>query len=745
MSEGTSRQDALRAIAGWYEKTPARAGVALTNGYAGPGDSYAGPWHRVFGKDVFSQRVMRERLPKDVFKSFVNTISQGKPLDERIADTIANAMKDWAIENGATHYTHWFHPLTGSTAEKHDSFLIPDGQGGAVSEFTGAKLVQGEPDASSFPSGGVRATFEARGYTAWDATSPVFLSRGQNAVTLCIPTAFVSFGGEALDKKTPLLRSMDAVSDAARRILKIFGTDTGVSRVVSTCGAEQEYFLIDRRFYVNRPDLLMCKRTLFGAPSPKDQQLDDHYFGAIPERVHMYMAACEEVLYALGVPVATRHNEVSPGQFEIAPVFENANVATDHQQLTMQVLRTVAPRFGMQCILHEKPFAGVNGSGKHVNWALATDTGVNLLDPRDEAHTNMQFLVFLCAVIQAVDTHAPLLRATVGSAGNDHRLGANEAPPAIISIFLGDMLQDIIDQLEKGTPTSTKKNANLDLGATALPQIPRDSGDRNRTSPFAFTGNRFEFRAVGSSGSVAWPLTALNTIMAESLHAIADEIESAAGKNPTPAKLTATCKSVLKSVIKKHKRVLFSGDNYASNWHDEAEKRGLPNLRSTPDTLPVFTSKQTQAAFKNTKVLSKRELESRHAAYSEKYANETSIEARTMLSMARTLILPAVLRQQAELAETVAATEAAGVNTQDTRDALDIYVNQVTQTRMAIDALESALAGTQDFDHHKLPTALRDQVIPRMDELRKCADELERHTADDIWPLPSYAEMLFVR
>jgi glutamine synthetase len=745
MSEGTSRREALQAIAGWYEKKSPSAESHFLNGSSQQDGSAAGPWHRVFGRDVFSQRVMHERLPKDIYKSFTNAIRDGKPLDEHIADTIANAMKDWAIENGATHYTHWFHPLTGSTAEKHDSFLIPDGEGGAISEFTGTKLVQGEPDASSFPSGGVRVTFEARGYTAWDATSPVFLSRGPNSVTLCIPTAFVSYGGEALDKKTPLLRSMDAVSHAAKRILEIFGTDAGVSRVVSTCGAEQDYFLVDRRFYLTRPDLLMCNRTLFGTPSPKDQQLDDHYFGAIPERVHMYMAACEESLYALGVPVATRHNEVSPAQFEFAPVFENANVATDHQQLTMQVLKKIAPRFGMQCILHEKPFSGVNGSGKHVNWALATDTGVNLLDPRDEAHTNMQFLVFLVAVIKAVDTHAGLLRATIASAANDHRLGANEAPPAIISIFLGDMLEDIIEQLENGTPTSTKKGGKLRLGASALPQIPRDSGDRNRTSPFAFTGNRFEFRAVGSSASVAWPLTAINTIMAESLNELAIEIESEAGKNPAPDELKDAVRTVLKRVIKAHKRVLFSGDNYSSDWHTEADSRGLPNLGSTPEALAELNTKRTQDAFKNTKVLNKIELESRFATYSEKYALEISIEARTMISIARTMILPAALRQQGELAQTVTATQAAGVDAQDARDALESFVAMVTQTREAITALETAFEVVEKLPREDMPTPLRDSVIPRMVELRSNADELERHTADDNWPLPTYAEMLFIR
>ncbi|MFN9969288.1 MAG: glutamine synthetase III, partial [Phycisphaerae bacterium] len=472
---------------------------------------------QTFGADVFNERVMRQRLPKDVYKRIQRTIKHAEPLDPEIADVVAAAMKDWAIEHGATHYTHWFQPLTGTTAEKHDAFLVPDGAGGALSEFTGSALAQGEPDASSFPSGGLRATFEARGYTAWDPTSPPFLNRAGGGVTLCIPTAFVSWTGVALDHKTPLLRSMDAISEQAMRILKIFGTATGVSRIMCTAGAEQEYFLIDRSFYFKRPDLLACDRTLFGAKPPKHQQLEDHYFGAIPQRVIAFMVESERELYRLGVPVKTRHNEVAPGQFELAPIFETANLACDHQMLVMETLKKVANRHGLQCILHEKPFAGINGSGKHLNWSMSTDTGVNLLDPRDDTHTNMQFLTFLCAVIRAVDLHADVLRASVASANNDHRLGANEAPPAIMSIFLGDMLTDIIEQIESGSPKSTMKGGKLDLGSRMLPQIPRHTGDRNRTSPFAFTGNKFEFRAVGSSQAAGWPATVLNTIVAESL------------------------------------------------------------------------------------------------------------------------------------------------------------------------------------------------------------------------------------
>ncbi|MDX2115376.1 MAG: glutamine synthetase III, partial [Planctomycetota bacterium] len=587
----TAREGAVAATTAWKQSAGA------TDPFPQQSPRGAQRIENIYGVDVFSERVMRQRLPKDVFKRLMQTIKQGHRLDPHLADVVAAAMKDWAIEHGATHYTHWFQPLTGLTAEKHDSMVVPDGHGGMLFEFSGSALVQGEPDASSFPSGGLRATFEARGYTAWDPTSPAFLTRSDGGVvTLCIPTAFVSWNGEALDKKTPLLRSQEAISEQAMRILRLFGTDKGpngsVSRVTTTLGPEQEYFLVDRGFYYARPDLLTCDRTLFGTKPPKGQQLEDHYFGAIAPRVLSYMHEVERELYRLGVPVKTRHNEVAPGQYEIAPIFENANVACDHQMLLMEVLKRVAPRYGLQCILHEKPFAGINGSGKHNNWSMSTDTGVNLLDPRDETHTNMQFLVFLCAVIRAVDLHADLLRASIASASNDHRLGANEAPPAIISIFLGDMLTDIIEQLETGTPKRTLRGGTLDLGARSLPQLPRDAGDRNRTSPFAFTGNKFEFRAVGSSQSSAWPNTVLNTIVAESLDVVATRLEKAVGANVTEAKLLVAVKSVLKDVIKEHKRVIFNGDGYTAEWHAEAERRGLPNLKDTVDAIPAFKSKK---------------------------------------------------------------------------------------------------------------------------------------------------------
>ncbi|MBX3378873.1 MAG: glutamine synthetase III [Phycisphaeraceae bacterium] len=700
---------------------------------------------QTFGADVFNERVMRQRLPKDVFKQLQRTIKHAEPLDHELADIVAAAMKDWAIEQGATHYTHWFQPLTGTTAEKHDAFLVPDGTGGALSEFSGSALVQGEPDASSFPSGGLRATFEARGYTAWDPTSPVFLNRAGGGVTLCIPTAFVSWTGVALDHKTPLLRSMDALSEQAMRILKIFGTDQGVSRVICTAGAEQEYFLIDQSYYFDRPDLIACDRTLFGAKPPKHQQLEDHYFGSIPQRVIAFMVESERELYRLGVPVKTRHNEVAPGQFELAPIFETANLACDHQMIVMETLKKVANRHRLQCILHEKPFAGINGSGKHLNWSMSTDTGTNLLDPRDDTHTNMQFLVFLCAVIRAVDLYADLLRASVASANNDHRLGANEAPPAIMSIFLGDMLTDIIEQIESGSPKSTMKGGKLDLGARTLPQLPRHTGDRNRTSPFAFTGNKFEFRAVGSSQSVAWPATVLNTIVAESLDYLATQLEKTLGAHPTEAKLQSAVKSLLQKTVKQHKRVIFNGDGYDNAWHIEAEKkRKLPNLRNSVEALPVLTSKKNIDLFKKYGVLNKVESESREHIYIEKYNKQVLIEAETASIMARTLILPAGYRQQTEIAEAVAATKAAGGDAKSLKAELDDFSELVGQLRIKIAKLDKAI-DTEVSGEHKKAEHMHDNVLGAMVELRAVVDELESRVSHDLWPMPGYREMLTLR
>ena len=592
----------------------------------------------------------------------------------------------------------------------------------------------------------MRQTFEARGYTAWDATSPVFLREKSNSVTLCIPTAFVSYTGEALDKKTPLLRSMDAVSRQALRILDLFSPGHGATRVFSTAGAEQEYFLIDRHFYVLRPDINLAGRTLFGSRAAKDQQLDDHYFGAIPQRVIAFMAEVEHELYRLGVPIKTRHNEVAPGQYEIAPIFETANVAVDHQMLIMETLKKTAPQFGLQCLLHEKPFKGVNGSGKHVNWSLATNTGVNLLDPRDETHSNLQFLVFLAAVIRAVDLHAPLLRASVANAGNEHSLGANEAPPAIISIFLGDMLTDIIEQLERGGgASSTKKGGELDLGANSLVNIPRHAGDRNRTSPFAFTGNKFEFRACASSQSVSFPLAVINTIVAESLDYFATELEKAGGANATPSKIASATKTLLKKVIKDHKRVIFNGDNYTDEWVEEAEKRGLPHLRTTPEALGAIKRRESVAVFKKYKVLSKDETHMRLNIYAEQYATQIGIEAEAMGQLTRRSILPAANRYQTQLATAVISAENAGIDAGDQRAFLECYSALLSDAMRLVTDLEKAACEAHHDEELKSAELHRTKVVPAMDALRDVVDELERHTADDLWPLPNYREMLFLK
>ena len=698
----------------------------------------------LYGADTFSRQMMQKRLPKQVYRSLLKTIDHGEPLDPQVADIVAATMKDWAVERGATHYTHWFQPLTGSTAEKHDSLVSPDGQGGVIYNFSGADLVQGEPDASSFPSGGLRATFEARGYTAWDPTSPAFLLRSGNATTLCIPTAFVSWTGEALDTKIPLLRSMEALSRQAMRVLKIFGTDAGVSRVVTTVGPEQEYFLVDKELFYRRPDLVTCERTLFGARPPKGQQLEDHYFGAIPPRVLRFMSEVEEELYGVGVPLKTRHNEVAPGQYEIAPLFETAHIANDHQMLLMETLRRVADRHGLKALLHEKPFAGVNGSGKHNNWSISTDTGVNLLDPQDETHTNTQFLLFLCAVVRAVDLHADLLRACIASAGNDHRLGANEAPPAIISVFLGEMLTDILDQVEKGIPKRTIRGGTLDMGARTLPQIPRHSGDRNRTSPFAFTGNKFEFRAVGSTHSVAWPNTVLNTIVAESLDVIATELEKKVGASPTPAKLQSAALAVLKKLVKDHKRVCFNGDGYSDDWHKEAARRGLPNLADSVSAFPVLKSKKTVDLFKKYGVLSKAEVDSRFHITVEKWVKQLAIEGETMATIARTMILPAAIRHQTLLAEAVCATEGAGVDCHDTVESLENFAGLVAAARTALIGLEGELAH-EAGDPLKHAEQIKGSLIPAMRALREACDALELYTAADLWPLPTYRELLFLK
>ena len=696
----------------------------------------------LFGTLVFSEEVQKARLPKPVFKALQKTIKQGAQLtDPAVAEAVASAMKDWAIEHGATHYTHLFQPMTGLTAETHDSFLSPTGTGSAVAEFSGKELIKGEPDASSFPSGGIRATFEARGYTGWDPTSPAYIRESPNGATLVIPTVFVSWTGEALDKKTPLLRSMEALSGQAMRILKLFGK-TDVVKVFTTVGPEQEYFLIDKNFLYSRPDLLACGRTLFGAKPPKGQELEDQYFGTIPERVLACMADCETEMFKLGIPVKTRHNEVAPSQYEIAPIFEDSNLATDHNQLTMDVMRRTADKYGLVCLLHEKPFAGINGSGKHNNFSMATDTGENLLEPGQTPHDNAQFLVFCVAVIRAVAKYPELLRVTVASAGNDHRLGANEAPPAIMSIFLGSQLQDIMNQLEKGKPETTLPGGFMEVGASVLPKLPRDAGDRNRTSPFAFTGNKFEFRAVGSSFSIAGPNTVLNTIVAESLDFIATKLEADVAQGKTFLKAV---QELLSGILRDSKKVIFNGDGYSEEWHKEAERRGLPNLKNTVDSIPVIVRKDSVELFGKYKVYSERELTARYNIFSEKYVKEVTIEASMMVHMAKTMILPASIRYQGEVATAVNATKSAGVDAGAQVDHLKEVTATLGKFQAATAALDHALHHKHSGEPYTDAKAVRDTVLPKMVELRTLGDALETMVSDDLWPLSTYREMLFIK
>jgi glutamine synthetase len=631
--------------------------------------------------------------------------------------------------------------MTGITAEKHDSFLAPDGTGGALAEFGGKELIKGEPDASSFPSGGLRATFEARGYTAWDPTSPAYIMENPNGSTLVIPTAFLSWTGEALDKKTPLLRSMEALSSQALRILKLFGNKDAV-KVFTTVGPEQEYFLIDKNFYYARPDLITCGRTLFGAPPPKGQELEDQYFGSIPERVLACMAEVEAELFKLGVPVKTRHNEVAPSQYEIAPLFEMSNLAVDHQNLIMELLRKTAEKYGLVALLHEKPFAGINGSGKHNNWSMATDTGENLLNPGDNPHDNAQFLVFCTAVIRAVNKYAEILRLSIASAHNDHRLGANEAPPAIISIFLGDQLNDIFEQIEKGGAKSSKQGGTFVTGVSVLPPLPKEAGDRNRTSPFAFTGNKFEFRAVGSSANIAGANTVLNTIVAESLDYIASKLEAEVkgGKD-----INKAIQELLPAIVKENKRVIFNGNNYAEEWHNEAAKRGLPNHRNTIEVLPVVTRKDTIELFTKYKVYTEKELHSRFNILAEAYAKTLNIEANTALMLAKQMILPAALRYQKEVGESIAAAKAAGAAQPAGLETFGTLVSAVSDLQRNIVALEKAQAHHGDGEPFAHAKHMREHVFPALNNLRTAADKLETIVADDLWPLPTYREMLFIK
>jgi glutamine synthetase len=687
------------------------------------------PLNYPFGENVFSPAVQRHRLPKESYKRLQATLANGEALDPSLADAVALGMKEWALERGATHYTHVFQPLTGLTAEKHDSFFSPTGDGIALAEFSGKELIQGEPDASSFPTGGVRATFEARGYTAWDPTSPAFILENPNGALLCIPTAFASWTGEALDAKIPLLRSMDALSRSAIRALRLLGDETA-SRVFTTVGPEQEYFLVDEQFYFERPDLINTGRTLFGAKPPKGHELDDHYFGSIPERVLAFMMDSERELAKLGVPVKTRHNEVAPAQYEIAPIFENSNVGSDHQQLTMQVMQRVARNYGLVCLLHEKPFAGVNGSGKHNNWSMGTDTGHNLLDPGATPAENISFLFFCAAVIKAVDKHQGLLRASVAGIGQDHRLGANEAPPAIMSIFLGAELERVFGAIVSGEGDPHTPASVLGLGTPVLPPLPMHGGDRNRTSPFAFTGNKFEFRALGSSQSLAFPNTVLNTIAAEAIDELADQLE---GELSNGADLDEAVTAVVKDAYASSERIVFGGDNYSEEWHTEAEARGLKNLRSTPDALPEVLADSTVSAFEKYEVLSHRELESRFEVWAEQYTIRANIEAETAASMAKTMLLPAALRH-------VAMVEAAGMDAlaSDARSLVSEFVE-------AIGELEAANVYPDGVEGLDLAIHARDRQLTALERVRELGDALEKVVADDLWPLPKYSEILFIK
>jgi glutamine synthetase len=729
MPKPSARFDALAAAKGWDPEA--------RNGGEPSGFNDV---ETIFGENTFGISEMRARLPKQVYKAIARTIKHGEPLDPSVADAVALAMKEWAVEKGASHYTHWFQPLTGSTAEKHDSFITPNAGGGAVAEFAGKELIQGEPDASSFPSGGLRATFEARGYTAWDPTSPAFIVDTPAGCYLSIPTAFASWTGEALDTKIPLLRSINALDQQARRALKLFGVEA--DRVTATCGPEQEYFLIDQEFYYRRPDLVTTGRTLFGAKPPRGQELEDHYFGSIPDRVLAFMIEVERDLYRLGVPVKTRHNEVAPGQFEMAPIYENANLAADHQQLMMLTLRRVARKYGMVCLLHEKPFAGVNGSGKHLNWSLGTESA-NLLEPGDTPHDNMQFLFFCTAVLRAVERHQDLIRASVAFAANDHRLGANEAPPAIISIFLGDQLSDVFEQIEQhGSAASSKEGGLLGLGTPVLPHIPQHAGDRNRTSPFAFTGNKFEFRALGSSQSVSFPATVLNTIMSESLDELCTVLE---GELKNGVEFEEALSKLIAGEIRRVKRIVFNGDGYSDEWHAEAERRGLLNLRTTLDALETLHAEKNASMFEKYGVLSHRELESRIEVVLDQYFKTVNIEGETAEHIASTMILPAAVRYLNDLLAAADRGRTLGLASNGVTETIRQVNEVVDELRTTLDELVRQNAELGGDDVKSKSYHMRDHVIPAMAAVRGTVDRLEKLVPDDYWPLPTYREMLFIK
>ena len=691
----------------------------------------------VFGSNVFNDKVMKQRLPKEVYKALRKTIEEGIPLKADIADVVANAMKDWAIEKGATHYTHWFQPLTGITAEKHDSFISPAPDGSVVMEFSGKQLVQGEPDASSFPSGGLRATFEARGYTAWDCTSPAFLKEDESGnVTLTIPTAFYSYRGEALDKKTPLLRSMKAVSGQAIRVLKALGNVTS-ERVISTVGPEQEYFLVDKRYYMERLDLLLAGRTIFGAPPPKGQELEDQYFGAIKDRVSDYMHALDMELWKMGITSKTKHNEVAPAQFEMAPIFDTTNIATDHNQLVMETMQKVAFRNNLVCLLHEKPYAGINGSGKHNNWSLSTNDGFNLLEPGNTPSENVQFLLFISAMIKAVDTYADILRATCATAGNDHRLGANEAPPAIISIFMGEELTEILEKIAMGEKISSRGQQFVSVGVDTLPVIPKDNTDRNRTSPFAFTGNKFEFRMVGSAQSIAGSNVTLNTITAEACDEIATRLEKAKDKNLEAAK-------IIRDIWNKHSRVVFNGNNYSEEWVKEAEKRGLPNLNNAVDALRAFVTEKSFKLFEKYDVLSRKELHSRFEIYVEAYSKQINIEALVAIDMVKKQILPAALEYAAFLADTADELRSVKGPASVPEDILKKLGAVLTSAYGNLAKLEKTVAKAQGIcGTVKRAESYRDAVLTALKNLRTDIDKLEAMVPAKTWPIPTYSDLLF--
>ncbi|MCI8611232.1 MAG: glutamine synthetase type III [Clostridiales bacterium] len=685
----------------------------------------------MFGCLVFNEKVMQERLPKDTYKLMKKSFQDGKRMSLEVATVVANAMKDWAIENGATHYTHWFQPMTGITAEKHDSFISPTDNGGAIMEFSGKELVRGEPDASSFPSGGLRATFEARGYTAWDPTSYAFIKEG----SLCIPTAFCSYGGEALDQKTPLLRSMEALSKQALRVLKLFGNDD-VTGVKTTVGPEQEYFLISREMYEARKDLIYTGRTLFGCKPPKGQEMDDHYFGTLKPAVSGFMADLDETLWKLGVLAKTKHNEVAPAQHELAPIFTTSNIAVDHNQLTMEMMKKVAERHGMVCLLHEKPFEGVNGSGKHNNWSMITNTGANLLEPGQTPYENAQFLLFLCAVIKAVDEYQDMLRISVASAANDHRLGAHEAPPAVMSIFVGDELMEILEAIEMNRPYDSKETVQMKIGVHVLPKFPKDNTDRNRTSPFAFTGNRFEFRMAGSSQSIASPNTVLNTAVAEELRLFAEELEDAKD-------FTLALHNLIRKTIGDHKRILFNGNGYDDCWLEEAKRRNLSNLKTTPEALTHLLDEKNIALFTTHKVFSELEMKSRYEINLESYCKTLNIEALTMIDMAKHDIFPAVSAYAAQLAANAAA-KGAFVSCTAEKKLIEKISARTDSFYDNLEKLETALAGAEPLaDSKEAAFYYKDKVLSAMQALRADADALEQLTAADFWPYPSYGDMLF--